>query len=128
LCLTRQAGGGIRMAMLVYKIFRAGEWAELCDTGSTVGAAVDRQDGFVHLSTGAQVAETVAKHFADETGLAILALETDDLGDALKWEPSRGGDLFPHLYRVLEIDDILWQTDLPLGPEGHEFPDGVLPE
>ncbi len=114
--------------MQIYKIFRADEWAELCDQGQTEGAPIDRQDGYVHLSTGAQVAETVARYFAGEEGLAILALETDGLGDDLKWEPSRGGDLFPHLYRKLRLEDILWQTDLPLGEDGHEFPEGVLPE
>lgn len=113
--------------MLIYKIFRAPEWAEFCDAGHTDGAPIDRADGYVHLSTGAQVAETAAKYFAGEDGLAILALESDALGDALKWEPSRGGDLFPHLYRPLMIEDILWQTDLPAGPDGHIFPDGVLP-
>lgn len=112
--------------MLIYKIFRADEWAELRDNGHTKGAPIDVQDGYVHFSTSAQVAETVAKHFAGETGLCILAVESDTLGDALKWEPSRGGALFPHLYRDLSVDDILWQTDLPLGEDGHDFPDGVL--
>lgn len=114
--------------MVIYKIFRAEEWADLRDNGRTKGAPIDVQDGYVHFSTGAQVAETVRKYFDGATGLSILACETDTLGDALKWEPSRGGDLFPHLYRDLTVDDILWQTDLPLGDEGHDFPDGVLEE
>lgn len=114
--------------MLIYKIFRAVEWAELRDNGRTQGAPIDREDGFVHFSTGEQVAETVSKYFADVEGLCILACESDTLGETLKWEPSRGGALFPHLYRELTVDDILWQTDLPLGPDGHEFPEGVLPQ
>lgn len=112
--------------MLIYKVFRADEWAELRDNGTTRGAPIDLADGYVHFSTGVQVRETVEKYFAGADGLMLLALDSDALGDELKWEPSRGGALFPHLYRVLSMDDVLWHKDLPLGPEGHIFPEGVL--
>jgi len=114
--------------MQIYKILRADEWAKLIADGQTDGAPIDIHDGYVHLSTSEQVAATVAKHSAAETGLSILALESDTLADDLKWEPSRGGALFPHLYRALRMDDVLWQTELPLSDKGHVFPDGVLPK
>ena len=112
--------------MMIYKIFRADEWAAFEAAGKTTGAPIDIADGYIHISTGKQVAETVAKYFAGEDGLQILALDPDTLGDALKWEPSRGGALFPHLYRVLEMTDIAWVKPLPLSVDGHEFPEGVL--
>lgn len=111
--------------MLIYKIFRAPEWATLQARGETHGAPIDIDDGYVHFSTAAQAAETAAKHFAGEKGLVLLALDADSLGDALKWEPSRGGQLFPHLYRALTLQDVLWHKPLPLGPDGHVFPDGM---
>lgn len=111
--------------MLIYKIFRAPEWAELQAKGATMGAPVDIADGFVHFSTAEQAAETAAKHFAGEDGLEILALDPDTLGDALKWEPSRGGALFPHLYRALNLSDIAWHLPLPLVDGVHQFPEGM---
>lgn len=111
--------------MLIFKIFRADEWAELQATGVTDGAPVDVADGFVHFSTAEQVAETAAKHFAAEDGLTLLALESESLGAALKWEPSRGGALFPHLYRPLKIEDIAWHLPLPLVDGAHQFPEGM---
>lgn len=106
---------------IIYKIFRREEFEAFETAGETSGAAVDVADGYVHFSTAAQVAETAAKHFAGESDLKLLALDSDRLGDALKWEPSRGGALFPHLYRKLRADDVLWARDLPLGPKGHDF-------
>lgn len=107
--------------MLIYKIFRAPEWAELEAKGETLGAPVDLADGFVHFSTAGQARETATKHFADEDGLLLLALDADTLGDALKWEPSRGGALFPHLYRALRRDDVLWSKPLPRVGGHHDF-------
>ena len=98
--------------MLIYKVFRADEWAELDRAGETLGAPVDRADGFVHFSTAAQLPGTLAKHFAGETGLLLLAVETDAAGRALRWEPSRGGALFPHLYRPLTLADVVWARRL----------------
>lgn len=108
--------------MLIYKIFRRPEWDALAAQGRTLGAPVDLADGFIHFSTATQAAETAAKHFAGEDDLILAALKADALGDALKWEPSRGGALFPHLYRELVINDIAWHKALPLGPDGHVFP------
>ncbi|CUJ10511.1 DUF952 domain-containing protein [Cognatishimia activa] len=107
--------------MLIFKIFRADEWAQLQADGVTEGAPVDLADGFVHFSTGSQVAETAAKHFAGEDDLWLLALEADDLGDQLIWEISRGGQKFPHLYRPMTMDDVLWAKPLPLVDGEHQI-------
>ncbi|WP_424984394.1 DUF952 domain-containing protein [Microbulbifer sp. S227A] len=112
--------------MLIYKIFRSDEWAALQTDGQTLGAPVDLADGFVHFSTAEQAAETAARHFAGAEGLVLLALDADDLGDALKWEVSRGGALFPHLYRELRLSDVLWNAPLPLVDGVHRFPEGMV--
>ena len=112
--------------MLIYKIFRAPEWADLSAQGETAGAPVDIADGYVHFSTAAQLPETAAKHFAGQDGLVLLALDTDSLGAALRWEPSRGGALFPHLYRKLRLSDILWHRPLPLIGGRHRFPEEIV--
>lgn len=111
--------------MLIYKIFRADEWAQLQADGQTDGAPVDLADGFVHFSTAEQAAETAAKHFAGAAGLTLLAVEAETLGEALKWEVSRGGALFPHLYRVLRMSDVIWSAPLPLVDGAHQFPEGM---
>ena len=111
--------------MLIYKIFRRAEWDSFRAAGETTGAPIDVADGYVHFSTAAQVAETAAKHFATESDLVLLALNSGTLGEALKWEASRGGALFPHLYRVLRLGDVIWDKSLPLGATGHIFPEGV---
>ena len=111
--------------MLIYKIFRADEWAALQRDGETAGAPVDIADGFVHFSTAEQAAETAAKHFAGQEGLVLLACDGDAMGDGLKWEVSRGGALFPHLFRKLRMDDILWDRPLPLIDGAHQFPDDM---
>ena len=112
--------------MLVFKIFRRPEWDAFRAAGHTAGAPVDLADGYIHFSTAPQLAMTAAKHFADESDLVLVAVEANRLGDALKWEVSRGNALFPHLYRALQIDDVLWDKSLPLGATGHIFPQGVL--
>ncbi|MEQ9695146.1 DUF952 domain-containing protein [Shimia sp. SDUM112013] len=111
--------------MLIFKIFRADEWAALRQDGETTGAPVDVADGFVHFSTAEQVAETAAKHFAGEENLFLLGLESEEFGEALKWEPSRGGALFPHLYRPLRLEDVAWAQPLPIENGKHQFPAGV---
>lgn len=111
--------------MLIYKIFRANEWAHLQTHGETAGAPVDLADGFVHFSTAEQAAETAAKHFAGETDLTLLAVDAATLGDDLKWEVSRGGALFPHLFRVLRMGDIVWSKPMPLIGNTHQFPDDM---
>ncbi len=110
-------------AMLIFKIFRPVEWAELQARGETLGAPVDLTDGFIHFSTAEQVAETAARHFAGAEGLILLALEARALGAALPWEHSRGGALFPHLFRPLRLPDVLWAKPLPLAGGTHVFPD-----
>lgn len=120
--LDPQRAAGHQQTMLIYKIFRAPEWAALQAAGESAGAPVDLADGFVHFSTAEQAAETAAKHFAGEGDLVLLALDSDTLGEALKWEPSRGGALFPHLYRDIRMDDILWSVPLPLIDGAHVFP------
>jgi uncharacterized protein (DUF952 family) len=98
--------------VLIYKVMRAGEWAELEARGESLGAPVDRADGYVHFSTAGQLAGTLAKHFAGETGLVLLAVEVEQAGSAIRWEPSRGGALFAHLYRALALADVVWARPL----------------
>ncbi|WP_171170353.1 DUF952 domain-containing protein [Ruegeria sp. HKCCA0370] len=108
--------------MLIYKIFRAEEWATLQDQGASNGAPIDFADGFVHFSTAEQAAETAAKHFAGVDGLVLLACDADAMGDDLKWEVSRGGALFPHLYRQIRMSDVVWSRPLPFDGTAHQFP------
>lgn len=113
---------------LIYKICPRALWREAEAAGRFAGAPIDRQDGFIHFSTAAQVAETAARHFAGQADLLLLAVEADALGDALRFEPSRGGDLFPHLYGPLPLDAVTAIDALPLGADGrHVFPAGFLP-
>ena len=112
--------------MQVFKIFRQPEWEAFHKGGKTTGAPVDLNDGFIHFSTAEQLAGTLALHFGGENGLLILALDAETLGDGLKWEPSRGSDLFPHLYREMLLADVLWARPCLLGPAGHVLPEGVL--
>jgi uncharacterized protein (DUF952 family) len=92
--------------MSVYKILRAGEWQALQDAGRSDGSPDDRRDGYVHLSTAPQVQGTLGRHFAGDDGLWILEIEEAALGTDLRWEPARGGEPFPHLYRALELRDV----------------------
>ena len=112
--------------MLIFKIFRRSEWNAFRDAGETAGAPIDRADGFIHFSTAGQVPETAARHFATESDLVLVAVRPDALGVALKWEPSRGGALFPHLYRILRLNEVVWDKSLPLGATGHIVPEGML--
>lgn len=109
---------------VVYKIAPRSLWAEAEHTGLFRGAPVDHQDGYIHLSSAAQVEETAARHFAGMDDLLLVAVDGDRLGDALVWEPSRGGALFPHLHAVLPLDAVRWVKPLPLGLDGrHVFPE-----
>ena len=108
--------------MHIYKILRGPEWAELQAKGETQGAPIDVADGFVHFSTAAQAAETAAKHFTGQTDLILAALDTEALGETLKWEVSRGGEKFPHLYGPLRLADVVWHAPLPLENGVHKFP------
>lgn len=108
----------------IYKIAPIALWRAAEAAGRFDGAPVDLADGYIHFSTAGQVRETAAKHFAGQSDLVLVAVEADALGPDLKWEPSRGGDLFPHLYRSLRIDEVVWFAPLSLGDDGaHQFPD-----
>lgn len=111
--------------MLIYKIFRTAEWAALQAAGETRGAPVDLADGYIHFSTATQAAETAAKHFAGADGLFLIACDAEALGPALKWEVSRGGADFPHLYRSLTMADVAWAAPLPLKGGSHQFPEDM---
>ena len=112
------------MATTIYKICERARWREAEGAGVFGGAAVDLRDGFIHFSTADQVRETAARHFAGAADLMLVAVDADALGGALKWEISRGGDLFPHLYGVLPLAAVLWARPLPLGGDGeHVFPE-----
>jgi uncharacterized protein (DUF952 family) len=107
---------------LIFKIVAADEWRMAEKTGVYDGAAIDRADGFIHFSTAEQAEETAARHFAGRDGLLLAAVDPSALGDSVKWEPSRGGALFPHLYGPLPLSAVLWARPLPLGPDGrHVF-------
>ncbi len=116
------------MDEIIYKISPRDVWQKAVEAGVFLGAPVDEQDGFIHFSTAAQVVETAARHFAGQDDLMLVAVDTARLGDALKWEPSRGGELFPHLYSSLPLEAVRLAEDLPLGPDGaHLFPESVMP-
>jgi len=114
---------GYAMAKVILKICTAGEWAEAESQGRYDGSAVDAEDGFIHFSTPEQAPETAARYFAGQADLVLVAVDPEHLGPALAWEPSRGGDLFPHLYGPLPLSTVLWVRPLPLGADGrHRFP------
>ena len=111
---------------LIYKISQRRLWERAEQDGVFAGAPVDLRDGYIHLSTAAQVRETAAKHFRGEADLVLVAVAEEALGDELRYEPSRGGVLFPHLYGTLPLAAVAWVEPLPLGPNGsHVFPDFV---
>jgi len=112
------------MSGTIYKIVPKDAWAEAVTRGQLSGSPVDTRDGFIHFSTASQVRETAAKHFAGATDLVIVAVSTAALGPQLRWEPSRGGDLFPHLYADLPLAAVRSVSPLPLGDDGaHVFPE-----
>lgn len=109
----------------IYHICRRDEWQAAEARGAYAGSSQDRADGFIHFSGGAQVVASAAKHRAGQDGLVLLTVDPDALGAALKWEASRGGALFPHLYGDLDIAAVLRVDDLPLDDNGlHRFPPG----
>ena len=111
--------------VFIYKIVPRDLWVEAERSGRLTGAPVDLADGYIHFSTAAQVIETARRHFAGQDDLLLVKVDANRLGEKLKWESSRGGDLFPHLYGPLFM---AWAVDvapLPLGPDGHVF-DGIL--
>ena len=123
--MTGRTALGISDPMLIYKIFKDAEWQDLRANGTTLGAPIDLADGFIHFSTAAQAAETAAKHFSGLEDLWLAAVDPATLGDALKWETSRGGADFPHLYRALTLEEVSWCQPLPLRDGAHQFPAGL---
>ena len=112
------------MSTVIYKICPRTLWREAEARGVFRGAPIDLADGYIHFSTAEQARETAAKHFAGMDDLLLIAVEAAELGENLKYEVSRGGALFPHLYAPLDPAGVLWVKPLPLGPDGrHEFPD-----
>jgi uncharacterized protein (DUF952 family) len=109
---------------VIYKIVPADEWREAEAAGRFDGSGIDRRDGFIHFSSQAQVRETAVRHFAGMRGLLLVAV--DAAAVPIRWEPSRGGALFPHLYGPLPMDAVVWQRPLELGPDGqHLLPPGL---
>ncbi|MGN6768590.1 MAG: DUF952 domain-containing protein [Rhizobiaceae bacterium] len=107
----------------IYKIVTQDEWREAEKEGLFRGAPVDLADGYIHFSTAGQVAETAAKHFAGKADLLLVAVDEAALGDRLRYEVSRGGALFPHLYADLPLSAVLWTKPMPLGADGiHRLP------
>jgi uncharacterized protein (DUF952 family) len=111
------------VARTIYKICPAALWRAAEQTGVFHGSEVDRRDGFIHFSTAKQAAETVARHFAGQNDLLLIAVDASALGERLRWEPSRGGALFPHLYGPLDLTAVRRVDSLPLGPDGHVLPE-----
>jgi uncharacterized protein (DUF952 family) len=111
---------------VIYKLCPSSLWREAEERGVFRGMPIDFRDGYIHFSTGVQARETARLHFAGQTDLVLVAVDAGRLGDALKYEASRGGDLFPHLYAPLDLSAVLWAKPLPLGEDGrHAFPDDL---
>jgi uncharacterized protein (DUF952 family) len=108
----------------VYKIIDAAIWGQAVAAGVFKGAAIDLQDGYIHLSDESQVETTAKLYFAGQQNLLLVAFEPGIFGESLKWEASRGGALFPHVYGTLSADSALWAKPLPWNGQVHEFPQG----
>lgn len=109
---------------VIYKIVPETAWQEARAAGLFHGASIDLADGYIHFSTAAQASQTAALYFAGQTDLLLVAVATEALGEALKFEPSRGGELFPHLYAPLPMTSVLWEKPLLIGVDGtHLFPE-----
>ena len=102
----------------IYKLIDRAVWDEAKAAGSFAGAEIDLRDGYIHLSTAAQAQETASLHFKGRADLLVLEIEADALGEALEWEPSRGGQMFPHLYGPLATDRVTAVHEAPLGEDG----------
>ncbi|MGH6797843.1 MAG: DUF952 domain-containing protein [Roseiarcus sp.] len=120
--MARDAGSRrLLLTMVVYKIVATEEWIEAEAAGVFTGASVDRADGYIHFSTAEQTPDTAAKWFAGRDDLTLAAVDAEALGGGgLRWEPSRGGALFPHLYAALPMSAVVWSRPLPLGSDGRQ--------
>ena len=115
------------MGTIIYKICDMALWREAERTGLFRGAGIDMQDGYIHFSSREQVADTAAKHFAGVADLMLVAVDAQALGAGLKWEPARGGALFPHLYGVMPLSAVAWVKPLRLGADGRHIFSEVAP-
>lgn len=111
------------MPTIIYKILTTDQWNTLQSAGEFAGAPIDIQDGYVHFSTEGQLQTTADKHFQGQTGLFILAVDAEEVEADLKWEPSRGGDLFPHLYSTMKLDQVMWIRPVQSSGDQHHLPD-----
>lgn len=118
---VRQAARGALDMTLIYKIISAPEWRAAEAAGVFRGAAIDLTDGYIHFSSAEQAEETAARHFAGQEDLLLVTVDAGKLGDALKWEASRGGALFPHLHAPLSLDAVTRVAPLPLRGGRHDF-------
>lgn len=110
----------------IYHMCKRSEWEAARSSGTYRGSSQDAADGFIHFSTAEQVVDSAAKHRTGQRDLMLIEVEAGVLGDALRWEASRGGQLFPHLYGALPVDAARRVAPLPLGPDGrHVFPWGL---
>ena len=112
------------MNPIIYKIATRELWREAEEKGVFDGAPIDHADGYIHFSTAEQAQETAAKHFKGQDDLLLIAIDADQLGEKLVYEPSRGGQLFPHLYAPLPLSAVRWVKPLPINEDGsHTFPE-----
>ncbi|MEO9166981.1 MAG: DUF952 domain-containing protein [Aestuariivirga sp.] len=111
---------------MIFKIIDASAHQAATLSGQFSGAEIDLKDGYIHFSTAAQVAETAKRHFAGRSNLMLWAIDAEALGPALKWEPSRGGQLFPHLYAPLGMQYVVWAKPLAWDGTAHVFPPEAL--
>ena len=124
MAMVRRKSAGSKVAVL-YKIMSRQDWETALANGLYEGSEVDRRDGFIHLSASHQVRATAQKHFSGKTDLLLASVAEEPLGQSLKWEVSRGGDLFPHIYGGLPLSAVGEVIPLPLVNGAHQFPAGL---
>jgi uncharacterized protein (DUF952 family) len=122
--MVRRKSAGSKVPVL-YKIMSRQDWETALANGSYEGSEVDRRDGFIHLSAAHQVRATAQKHFSGQSGLLLVSVTEEALGQSLKWEVARGGELFPHIYGVLPLNAVSEVMPLPLVQGAHQFPDRI---
>ena len=126
MAMVRRKSAGSKVPVL-YKIMSRQEWETARAQGIYEGSDADRRDGFIHLSAAHQVRATAQKHFSGKAGLLLVSVAEEVLGQNLKWEVSRGGDLFPHIYGALPLSAVSQVIPLPLMNGTHQFPEGLPP-
>jgi uncharacterized protein (DUF952 family) len=124
MAMVRRKSAGSKVPVL-YKIMPRREWETAQANGHFEGSEVDRRDGFIHLSAAHQVRTTAQKHFSGKADLLLVSVAEEALGPNLKWEVSRGDDLFPHIYGALPLSAVIEAIPLPLANGTHQFPEGL---